>query len=413
MERCDYLMVGGGVAGVTAAETIRGLDPAASITVVSDEPHPLYSRVLLPNYVKGLVSRERLFLRRHEDYAAKRIALLGGLAAEGLDAGGRALRLSDGRTLGFGKLLIAAGGRPRPLGIPGEGLTGISRFQTVEDADRMLDLLADARRAVVVGGGLIALEYLDILAARRIPTTLVTPHPFFFSRFLDAAGGELLEENFQRHGVRVIANARPAAIEGGVSVRGLRLAGGAVLDCDFVGVGIGLERAVGWLGSSGLRLTPAGVATDEFLETTLAGVFAAGDVADFQDITLGFRYSHGNWGNAFRQGELAGRNMAGLSRPEPYRAVTSYGIRSLGVHIALAGYVAGGQGIETVVRLDPMSQTYGRFFLKGGRLVGAALINRPQDRTVLAELIASRTLLPADTLGRLADPTVDVSVLLG
>ena len=410
MEQFDYLVVGGGVAGTTAAETIRGRDPAAAIAIVSDEPHPLYSRVLLPNYVKGLASRDQVFLRRPEDYRAAHIAFFGGETAEGLDAAGQALRLSSGRELGFGKLLIAAGGRPRPLGIPGEELPGVSRFQTIEDADRMRERLTDARRAVVVGGSFIALEYLDILAGLRIPTTLVIPQAYLFSRFLEPAAGELLRENFRRHGIALATRDRLCAVEGDGAVRGARLETGGRLECDFVGVGIGLERNTAWLGSA-LTLTPSGIATDEFLQTSCPGIFAAGDVADFQDITLGVRHTHGNWGNAFRQGELAGRNMAHPASPEPYRSVTSYGIRNLGFHVAFVGHVLEGPGIDTVSRFDAANQVYERFFLRQERMVGAVVINRPEDRAAITTLIRDAVPLSA-ARERFTDAAFDIATLI-
>ena len=412
MDHYDYLIVGNGVAGATAAETIREREPSASIAVVSDEPHPLYSRVLLPNYVKGLVRRDQVFLRRLQDYAQKRIALLGGTAAGRLDAVDGTLYLLDGRRIGFGKLLIATGGRPRPLGVPGAELSGASRLQTIEDAERLIELLAGTKRAVVAGGSFIALEYLEILASRAIPATLVIPHPYFFSRFLDAAGGEMLQENFRRHGIEVVVRDRLAAIEGEGAVRGVRLAGGRAMACDFVGAGVGLERNTAWLASSGLECTPQGVAADECLQTRVPGIFAAGDMADFQDAVLGFRHTHGNWGNSFRQGELAGRNMASPAPPEPYRSVTSYGIRNLGYHIALVGYVAGGPGIDAVSRLDPAGASYARFFVREHRLVGASLINRHEDRPAITALI--RDGVPIGEAGRagLADFTVDIASLV-
>ena len=411
MDRYDYLVIGGGVAGTTAAETIRAKDAAASIAIVSDEPHPLYSRVLLPNYVKGLAKREQVFLRKVEDYQAKNIALLTGEAAEHLDIKARMLRLASGRTLGFGNLLIAAGGRPRLLGIPGEDVAGVSRFQTIEDADRMRGLLGSAKQAVVVGGSFIALEYLEILVMRQIPVTLVISQPYFFSRFFDDAGGEILHENFRHHGVEVIANDRIAAIEGGDRVERVRLAGGRVINADFVGAGVGLERNNAWLKSTGVGLTESGIATDEFLATSAEDIFAAGDIADFQDMVLGFRHTHGNWGNAFRQGDLAGRNMVSTAR-EAYQGVTSYGIRNLGLAIALVGYPVGGPGIEAVSQSDPSVQSYARFFLRGDRLVGASLINRHEARPAISTLIRDAVPLGSTAVVSLGDPKFDIASLV-
>ncbi|MDP3727404.1 MAG: FAD-dependent oxidoreductase [bacterium] len=412
MDHYDYLIIGNGVAGTTAAETIRERDAAASVAIVSDEPYPLYSRVLLPNYVKGLVRREQVFLRKVGDYAAKQITLLAGDTAIGLNTAGRTISLASGRALGFSKLLIASGGRPFPLGIPGEDLHGVSRFQTIDDADRMLELLIHTTQAVVAGGSFIALEYLEILVTRRIPAALVISQPYFFSRFFDAVGGEMLHENFRKHGIEVIAGERIAAIEGDGAVERVRLARGRAIEADFIGAGIGLGRNTAWLRHTGVELTADGIATDEFLEASPPGVFAAGDVADFNDVTLGFRHTHGNWGNAFRQGELAGRNMVHPEGKEPYVGVTSYGIRNLGLAIALVGHVSGGPGIRAVSRMDPTGASHARFFLREHRLVGAALINRHDDRPVITTLIRDGVPLSNVALAGLADPKFDIASLV-
>ncbi len=411
MDHYDYLIIGNGVAGMSAAEAIRARDGAASIAMVSDEPHPLYSRVLLPSYVKGTATREQMFLRKTADYLSQNILLMAGESATHLDASGRILRLAGGRELGFQKMLIATGGRPQPLGMPGEGLEGVSRFQTIEDADAMRAVLPKVQRAVVVGGSFIALEYLEILAQRHIPTALVLPHQHFFGRFMDAAGGRFLRENFERYGIEVIASDRLSAIEGKETIQGIRTEAGRTREADFLGIGIGLSRDTGWLQSSGLNVSANGIVADEFLEASLPGIFAAGDTADFHDITLGFRHTHGNWGNAFRQGDLAGRNMAASESPEAYRSVTSYGIRNLGLQIALIGHVAGGPGIEAVSSVIPEGG-YARFFLQGDRLIGAALINRHEDRPAITKLIGEAVPLNAAARQNLGDPAFDIKTLV-
>ena len=411
MEHYDYLIIGNGVAGMTAAETIQARDASTSIAIVSDEPHPLYSRVLLPSYVKGTATREQMFLRKTADYASKNILLLGRETAAHLDASQRVLKLASGRQLRFEKLLIATGGRPQPLGLPGEEMHGVSRFQTIEDADAMREFLPTVRRAVVVGGGFIALEYLEILAERHIPATLILPHAHFFGRFMDAAGGRLLHENFERYGIAVVSSDRLSAIRGKETIRGIRTAAGRELEADFLGIGIGLLRNTAWLEASGLHVSAGGIVTDEFLETSVPGVFAAGDAADFYDVLLGFRHTHGNWGNAFRQGELAGRNMTAAASPEAYRSVTSYGIRNLGLQIALVGHVAGGPGIDAVSSVAPDGK-YGRFFLQGERLVGTALINRNEDRPAITKLIGEAIPVHAAARQNLEDPAFDIKTLV-
>lgn len=411
-ERYDYLIIGNGIAGLTAAEAIRERDASASIAIISAESYPLYSRVLLPNYVKGLIKREQVFLRKSEDYDKRGIKLFMGESARHLDVSGRVVGLNSGRAMGFGKLLIATGGDAKELGIPGEALDGVSSFQTIEDADRMPELLSGAGRGVVIGGGFIALEFLEILVERGIKATLVIRQPYFFNRFLDAAGGEILAENFRRHGIDVIANDNLAAVEGGRRVTGVHLESGRSLDADFIGIGAGIRRNTGWLDNSGIEVVGGGVATDEYLETTASGIFAAGDVANFDDIILGLRHTHGNWGNAFYQGGCAARNMASSGEREPYRRVTSYGIRNLGLALALIGHTSGGKDVDAISRIDPSGNTYGRFFVREDRIVGAVLINRHDDRPAVVSLIESAKRVSDEARAGLLDFRVDIAALL-
>lgn len=409
MERYDYLIVGGGVAGVTAAEAIRDRDPHGTIAIISRESHPLYSRVLLPHFVKGLIPRGELFFRTAEDYRAKGIRLFSGMDAVGLNAGARRIRLAGGAELEFGKLLVAAGGRPRPLGIPGEHLEGVSRFQTLEDAERMRGRLPRARRAVVIGGGFIALEYLDILFRAGVPVALLLAEPHCFSRFVDAAGGAYLADLFRRHGVDpILASDGLDEIRGSSALSGIRTKRGQTIECDFLGIGIGIERNVSWLAGSGILLTPAGVATDEFLCTSAPGVFAAGDIADFLDAS-GARSIGGTWGNAVLQGRVAGRNMAaGSGAAEPYRNIPAYAIRCLGVYIACIGEAGDAPGVGAVSRTDREREWYERFFFRGDRLVGAVLVNRPESQRLISVLIRDGVPLGAAKT-QFADPTFDMS----
>ena len=413
MTHFDYLIVGGGVAGTTAAEAIRDRDPVGSIVIVSDEPYPLYSRVMLPHYVKGAVPREKLFLRSLQDYAARKIEFLGGRAAAGLDTSRRLIALDNGEELGFGKLLIASGGRPRPLGISGAELEGVSRFQTIADADAMLRLLPSRRRAVVVGGGFIALEYLEILHHFRVPTALVMRGQRFFNRHLDVEGAELLGENFRRHGIEtILAGDALAAIQARSGLRAIKTESGRTIECDFLGIGIGLERNTGWLAASGLTLTPQGVRSNEFLETDTPGIFAAGDVSEFYDLTSKIYHSRGNWTNSFLAGQVAGRHMARPEEQAPFERVSSYSIKSLDFIISFVGETELRPGLSAITRSNAADDSYQRFFLWGHRLVGAVLINRPQDKAALTTLIQSATPIP-DVEGRLNDSSFDISTLTG
>ncbi len=412
MERYDYLIIGGGVAGVTAAETIRELDSASSIAVVSDEAHALYSRVMLPHYVKGVFKREKVFLRNPSDYAARGITFLGSVAVSGLDVHSRRVTLDTGSIIEFGKLLIAGGGRPRSLPAIPASWEGVSRFQTIEDADAMLRLLPSRKQAVVVGSSFIALEYLGILSHFGIPATLIFREPHFFGGHLDPDGGELLHEQFRRHGVRaIIPGDTLAAVEGDSAVSGVMTAAGTAISCDFLGLGVGLERNTSWLRGSGLTVTDFGVRTNEFLQTNAAGVFAAGDIAEFYDPRSRMHHSRGNWTNSFLQGKTAGWNMARPDARQAFQYVSSYTIKSLGMVISFVGDTRVRAGVDAVTRLGRDRSSHARFFLAREQLIGAVLINRPHDAPAVTVRIQTGESI-RDLQAKLSDESFDLAEVL-
>ncbi len=378
----DYLIIGGGIAGVTAAETIRAQDPGATIGIICNEPHVLYSRVLLPHYLKKRISREQLFLRKIDDFTSARIDLRLDEEVSFVDTRRREVMLSGGVGMSYQKLLLASGGRVKQWGRD-EDKEFIYRLQTLDDADRMHEALTGTKTPLVIGGSFISLEFLEIFLLNGILPTLLFRDAHFLGRILDKEGAGILRNNFERHGIRVqaedlVEEVTKRAGKLKVLTRALR-----EIECDLIAVGTGLERNIGFLQDSGMEIGKNGVRTDEFLQTNQEGVYAAGDLAEFYDVVSGRHRIVGNWTNAFLQGKRAGLNMTGDIKP--FRNVSGYSITNLGFHITALGDCEG--ELESVVRIDSMQNQYERFFLRNGVLAGAVLINRFQDKPHLAGLI--------------------------
>ena len=157
----DYLIIGGGIAGVTAAETIREKSPTGTIGIISGEPHLLYSRVLIPSFLKGRISRDQLFLRRAEDFTRRNIDLHLGQTAVSVDTKLKAVRLENGLVFRYKKLLVTSGGRVKPWGRK-EDLEFIYRMQTLDDADRIRARLPALKSPLVIGSSFISLEFLEV-----------------------------------------------------------------------------------------------------------------------------------------------------------------------------------------------------------------------------------------------------------
>src|SRR3989344_2723198 len=158
MKSTDFLIIGGLAAGTTAAETIRNLKPAASISIITDEDHELYSRVLIPHYIRGKVERQQIFLRKPQWYPDNKIELVKGVKAQGIEVSKKTVTLSNGQEIQYGKLLISTGGYVVPLKISGSDSKNIFYMRTVEDADAIIKASKQAKSAVIIGGGFIGLE---------------------------------------------------------------------------------------------------------------------------------------------------------------------------------------------------------------------------------------------------------------
>ena len=386
----DYLIIGGGIAGVTAAETIRSRLPRVSIGIVSREPEILYSRVLLPAYVKGKIPRSKLFLRTHDRFAEQKIELVAPYEALGIDVPRREVRLNDGTFVQYGALLVASGGQGKPGGTAADQSL-IYRLQTIEDADRLLAAIPGIKKPVVIGASFIGLEFLETFVLHKIMPTALMRDAYFFGNFLDAAGGELFHRHLRLHGVAFSAKTEIAGLLHAEDEVKITTTTGQELTADALAVGIGIDRSFGFLEGSGVVLGAQGVLTNEFLETNQPGIFAAGDVAEFYDSVSGTHHTDGNWTSAFLQGRQAGLAMVG--ERVAFNRLATYSITNFGLQITALGSCINVDtpGSEAVSRHEEEGTRYERFFFRDGALAGAFLINHFSDKAHLAALITSRT----------------------
>lgn len=383
-----YIIIGAGIAGATAAETIRERDKEGEITLISGEPELVYYRVLLPSYVKGKIAREKLFVATAEQLAAKNIVVKSGVWAKAVDAQSRIVVLDNGETLSFDKLLIASGGRPRPWAVPGVDKAGVFHFQTIVDADAMLASLSAVNMAAIVGGGFIGLEFIEALTYRQIKTHLFLRGPYYWPEIMDEEQSERLVRKIEEMGVVVHRNETIAEVVGDDRVSAIKTESGTEVEVDFIGYGIGLARNLEFLEGSGVK-TNRGVVTNEYLESSASGIFAAGDVAEFYDITLGKTHLVGNWGNAKKQGRVAGLNMAGVKTA--YNDVSFYSMSVGGLFLAILGNTAAAEADETIVRKDEAN--YVKIFLSQNRAIGAAFVGGAREVMGIKRLITEKVIL--------------------
>jgi 3-phenylpropionate/trans-cinnamate dioxygenase ferredoxin reductase subunit len=391
------------VAGTTAAETLRKNDSACSVTLLTDEPYPLYNRVALPPYIKGRASREKVFLRTLEQHAERGIDLRLESPVVAIDPRGRSVRTASGEELPYDALLVATGGRPQPLRVEGaEGLAGIYNFQYFDDAQAILDHLRTAHSGAVVGGSYIAYELAEAFRASGLETTWLIRGPYFLRRVLDPDGGALVDGIARQHGVQMIYGEEVARVErANGTLGGAVTTKGRLVEADMLGAGLGMSMNVELLEGTGVE-TRGGIVTDEYLETSVPGIFAAGDVAEFYDLTIGRHNQMGTWGNAAGHGRVVALNMAG--QRTAYEDIPMYSSSLFDSYIRVIGLTPeNSSDLETLEEVDPPKRSYQRLFFLDDRLVGAALIGEMRYRTRIFAAIRSRERIPKEERKLLLD----------
>jgi NAD(P)H-nitrite reductase large subunit len=308
------LIVGNGAAGLAAAEAIRGSDPSAAITLLSLEPYGFYSRPGLAYLLAGLIPERALFSRPDEDYRALGLQRLRARAVH-IDAGGHRLQLQDGRWLPYDALLLATGARAVLPPIPGIELYGVVTLDTLDDARLILKLARRCRRAVVVGGGITALELAEGLVAHGVETHYLLRKDRYWAGVLDPDESQLVESRLESGGVRIRRQSEIARVLGKRGeVVGVELTSGEKLACGMLGVAIGIAPRLELARTAGVAIE-RGILTDEYMATSVPDIYAAGDVAQAFDRASGRHVLDSLWWVAIEQGRAAGENMAGARRP--------------------------------------------------------------------------------------------------
>ncbi|MGC9605469.1 MAG: FAD-dependent oxidoreductase [Minisyncoccia bacterium] len=386
MQGFKYLIIGGGAAGVSAADAIRQNNAAGSIAIVSDEPYMLYSRVMLskPNFFLGKVPFDQVWLKGEEWYKDKNIAFLGGKTATALDVAAKTVSLSNGDKISYDKLLIATGVNTRKINIPGADKKGVHYLRSLEDGKAIMAGIKTAKHAVTVGGGFIGFEMADLMQLAGLDTTVIILEPYFWDPVLDEAGGLMIERAMQKAGVKIIKNAEIVEITGDKAVNEIVLKDGRRLPCEMIIYGIGTIANLDWLKTAGLT-THRGLVANEFMETSLPGVWTAGDIAEYKDLILGENVVMGNWVSAHEQGRIAGLGMAG--KRQAFRFVSFYTTQGFDTRVAFVGDASPSPGRVVIPRGSPEIGSYARIILANGEVEGATLLNRTQEMGAISKLI--------------------------
>ncbi|MFA5044076.1 MAG: FAD-dependent oxidoreductase [Kiritimatiellia bacterium] len=380
---CDYLIVGAGLAGASAVEGIRERDRERSIAIVGAEDHPPYDRPPLSKKLWfGKKEVKDIFLHDRAFYDRNDVTLLMGRRVVSLDVKGKTVNDSKGESHRFEKLLLATGGAPQILPIPGGDLAEICYYRALDDYQRMRGAAAPGKSALIVGGGFIGSEMAAALCVNKLDVTMIYPSGHLCDRVFPEDLGLAMERLYQSRGIRIVKGQKPVSFERQGARCVVRTSAGEKIASDLVIVGIGIKPAVELAERAGLAVGD-GIIVNAYLQTAHPDIYAAGDNARFPYQALGQPMRMEHWDNALNQGKHAGRNMAGAHEIFAYMPYFFSDLFEF-------GYEAVG---EVNARMDTLADwrkpfdTGVIYYLRNGKIRGAMMCNVWDKVAAARELI--------------------------
>jgi 3-phenylpropionate/trans-cinnamate dioxygenase ferredoxin reductase component len=403
-----YLIVGGGIAGANCARHLREQGAEGEVLIVGRELDPPYNRPpLTKKYMTGDESREDILFRPESWYAEQQIEVMTRASVTKLDAAERFVTLASKEQIGFEKALLATGANVRILHVDGAQLDGIHYLRTLRNADAIRDELEKAERVALIGGSYIGTELAASLTKLGKRCELVMLESVTHERFYGPEVGRYFQDVLTDHGVKVHGEQELDRFEGdGGRVTRVVTKAGLELDCDVVVIGAGVHPDITLAEQAGLE-TASGVLTDRYLETNVPGIFAAGDIAEYDSVVHRRRLRIEHWDVAFNQGRFAALNMLGQGQEYD---VVPYFWSDLADWGGMEYVGPAADWDDVWFRGSPAAGEFTAFYVKDGRVAAALTVGRSDDLTVASRLLREQT----DVSGlraRLEDLGADIAEL--
>jgi NADPH-dependent 2,4-dienoyl-CoA reductase/sulfur reductase-like enzyme/nitrite reductase/ring-hydroxylating ferredoxin subunit len=366
----SVVIVGGGAAGTAAAEMLRRLGYAGRITMLSADSSPPCDRPnLSKGYLTGAAPAEYMVLRPPAFYEEQRIDLKLGARVTKIDAAARRVTLADGSHHSYGALLLATGAEPIRLDIPGANLPHVHTLRTMADGEALVGAAQKAKRAVVIGSSFIGLEVAASLRAREIAVDVVAPEAVPMLKVLGEQAGTFIRALHEQHGVTFHLGTTAASID----ATHVTLKNGERLPAELVVVGIGVRPSIALAEQAGLAID-RGVVVNEYMETSVAGIFAAGDIARWPDRLTGERLRVEHWVVAERQGQTAARNI--LGRRERFDAVPFFWSEQYDFGFSYIGNAPGWDQADIDGQLNETTQDCTITYRRAGKKLAVVVVHR-------------------------------------
>jgi NAD(P)H-nitrite reductase large subunit len=405
-----HLIIGSGPAGVVAAETLRKADPAAEITLLCGEAGLPYSRMAIPYLLKGEIAEQGTFLRQdpgHYDRLA--IRLVHG-RAKAVDTTVRTVDLGEGQRLPYDRLLIATGSHPSPEQVPGIDLPGVHSCWTLADARRIIAQARPGFRIVQMGAGFVGCIIMEGLLSRGVDLTILVRSGYMVRRMMNPAASGMLRRWCEAKGVKILTHSQPKEITAQDGALSVVLNNGDALAADLYLSLVGVDPNLGFLAGSGIEVRK-GILVDATMQSSVPGIYAAGDVAESSDRLTGKRQLNAIQPNAVEQGRIAALNMAG--RPAQFPGSFAFNVlTTLGLVSSSFGEWQGVTGGESAELIDEARFRYLNLQFDQDRLVGANSVGFTDHIGALRGLIEGRLRLGPWKERLLRDPTLIMQAYL-
>lgn len=395
MDKTKYLIIGGGPAGISAAQIIASKDPGAKVLIVEKGPSAPYMRLdLSKGFMWGEIPQEKIFFGTPDQLVQMGIEISLNEEALSLDVQNRVLTTNK-RRIKFEKALICTGSSPRRAPIPGSDLKNVFYLRSLEDAEGIKEALSSAKSVVLIGGGLISFELSYAFSKLGLSSTILIRESYLWEGKVEEDLGRMFQKTLEETGVGVLPQTEVAEILGSAPLRqgfagqvaGVRLKDGRDVAADLVVIGVGVFPNLEFLKDSGIEVEK-GIICDQYLQTNIPGIFAAGDAAEFYDVVLKKRHLIGHWNNAIWQGQLAGANMTAPSVAlakegdglKEYRKVTSYDTKVFDLSLSFLGDPEGYDQREVEGEIGDKKAKV--IYRRGQKPIGAVLINQESKKEV-------------------------------
>jgi len=374
-----YIILGNGIAGISAANSIREQDPKGEITIVTKSPMPFYHRIRLIEYLAKKIDVEKLIVYGKTYYEDKNINVILGKEATRIDSENKQVEFKDGSVMHYDRLLLATGARPRYPNIEGADKEGIFKFRGASDTAEIIKHIEKLDRVVVLGGGVLGIEVANSLVSLGKDVTVIETADRLLHRQLDCEGSEILQKTLEEKKIKFILGKSIKKIVGGESVEGIEFEDGSVFNTECIVLSIGVISRLELCKTAGINFN-RGIIVDEHMKTNVDDIFAAGDAAEHKGMLYGL------WIPSKEQGEVAGCNMTGKVR-DYNPTLPEVRLKVVGISLFSGGRI---DESEAAIYRYNKDGIYRKFFVKDNIIVGAILMGDMKTSMKVGHFIRSK-----------------------